>query len=47
MGAMGTTTDELASAMLEMWSTRLVQYLSAMGLVIVLYDILLTAEDEV
>ena len=44
---MGTTTDDLASAVLEMWSTQLVQYFSAMGLVILLYDILLTAEDEV
>lgn len=44
---MGTTSNDLASAVLEMWSTRFVQYFSAMGLVIVLYDILLTMEDEV
>ena len=44
---MGTTTDNLASAVLEMRSTQLVQYFSAMGLVILLYDILLTTEDEV
>ena len=44
---MGSTTNDLSSAVLEIWSTRLVQYFSAMGLVILLYDILLTTEDEV
>ena len=41
------TTTEQALAMLDMWASRLTQYCSAMGLVLVLYDGLLTIKDEV
>lgn len=45
--SMDTTTTEQALAVLEMWSTKLTQYVSALGLVVVLYDFLLTMKDEV
>ena len=32
---------------MDMWSTVLTRYAAAMGLVVVLYDYLLTIEDEV
>ena len=44
---MGTTTLDQARAVLDIWSTRLTRYASAGGLVVVLYDWLLTIEDEV
>jgi hypothetical protein len=45
--AMDTTTTDQAFAVLESWTGKLTQYLAAMGLVIVLYDCLLTIRDEV
>ena len=36
-----------ARVMLDIWSTRLTRYVSATGIVVVLYDWLLTIEDEV
>ena len=44
---MGTTAPDQARVVLDIWSTRLTQYASAAGLVVVLYDWLLTIEDEV
>ena len=44
---MGTTAPDQARAVLDIWSTRLTRYASAGGLVVVLYDWLLTIEDEV
>lgn len=41
------TTAEQAFAILDMWAATLTQYLAAMGMVLVLYDGLLTYEDEV
>ena len=38
---------ELALAMQDAWAIRLRQYFSAMGMVLVLYDSLLTITDEV
>jgi len=43
---MATTTNQ-EYAVMEKWSTTLSQYVSAMGLVLVLYDYLLTIQDEV
>ena len=40
-------TAEQAFAELEMWASRLTQYFAAMGMVLVLYDGLLTIKDEV
>ena len=45
-GEMDTAT-ELALAMQYVWASRLRQYLSAMGIVLVLYDGLLTIRGEV
>jgi len=43
-----TTTDQaIANAMLEKWSFTLRQYVSAIGIVVVLYDYFLTIPDEV
>ena len=39
--------DDQAFALLDMWSSKLIQYNSAMGMVVVLYDCLLTIKDEV
>lgn len=36
-----------ASVVLDIWTTRLTRYVSATGIVVVLYDWLLTIEDEV
>ena len=44
---MGTTAPDQARAVLDTWSTRLTRYAAAGGLVVVLYDSLLTIEDEV
>ena len=44
---MGTTAPDQARVVLDIWSIRLTRYVSAAGLVIVLYDWLLTIEDEV
>ena len=44
---MDTTSTDRAYAMLDMWSAQLTQYAAAVGLVVVLYDYLLTIEDEV
>ena len=41
------TTTELALAMQVAWAIRLKQYFSAIGIVLVLYDGLLTITDEV
>lgn len=46
MGEMDTTAEQ-AFAILDMWASTLTQYLAAMGMVLVLYDGLLTYEDEV
>jgi hypothetical protein len=40
-------TTEQSMAMLDMWSSKLVQYNAAMGIVLVIYDCLLTLKDEV
>ena len=34
-------------AVMDMWSAQLMRYAAAVGLVVVLYDYLLTIEDEV
>lgn len=44
---MGTTAPDQARIVLDIWSTTLTRYTSAGGLVVVLYDWLLTIEDEV
>jgi len=44
---MGTPTTNQEYAVMEMWSTMLSQYVSAMGTVLVVYDYLLTIQDEV
>jgi len=44
---MGTLTTNQEFAVMEMWSTMLSQYVSAMGIVLVVYDYLLTIQDEV
>ena len=44
---MDTSTTEQAFAVLDAWTGKLTQYLAAMGMVIVLYDCLLTIRDEV
>ena len=41
------TSTEQEFAVLDMWASRLTQYCSAMGMVLVLYDGLLTLTDEV
>ena len=41
------TTTEQAFAVLDMWASKLTQYLAAVGMVLVLYDGLLTIKDEV
>ena len=42
------TTDQYVEyAVMEIWSTTLSQYVSAVGTVLVLYDYLLTIQDEV
>ena len=41
------TATELALAMQDVWASSLRQYFSAMGLVLVLYDGLLTIRGEV
>ena len=46
-GAMDTTAPDQARVVLDIWSTMLTRYLAAAGLVVVLYDCLLTIEDEV
>ena len=46
MDGMNTTTEQ-AFAILDMWAATLTQYLAAMGVVLVLYDGLLTYKDEV
>jgi len=45
---MNSTDDAaaVAAAELEVWGITLWRYLSAMGMVLVLYDILLTLDDE-
>jgi hypothetical protein len=44
---MNSTTTDQAYAVLEVWSTTLTQHVSAMGIVVVVYDCLLTIQDEV
>ncbi len=44
MAEMGITTE---AAMIDMMAGRLMQYLSAVGIVLVFYDGFLTIEDEV
>jgi len=44
---MDTAASEQAFAVLDLWSSRLIQYHSAMGMALVLYDYLLTIKDEV
>jgi hypothetical protein len=44
---MDTTTTDQAFAVLDASIGKLTQYLAAMGMVIVLYDCLLTIKDEV
>ena len=43
-----TTIDKpLVGPAMEVWGARLTSYLSAMGMVVVQYDLLLTLKDEV
>ena len=42
-----TTNQPLINPALEVWGARLTGYLSAMGMVILHYDCLLTLKDEV
>jgi hypothetical protein len=44
---MNITTIDQAQVVLEVWSTTLTQHVSAMGIVLVIYDCLLTMQDEV
>ena len=46
--AMNTTAgQELVDPVTEVWGATLTSYLSAMGMVVLHYDILLTLKDEV
>jgi hypothetical protein len=40
-------TNEQSMPVLDVWASRLVQYTAAMGIVLVIYDCLLTLKDEV
>ena len=44
---MNTTSTTIQPFVLEIWGTRLTSYLSAVGMVVLLYDCLLTLDNEV
>ena len=44
---MNTTSTAIQPIVLEVWGTRLTSYLSAVGMVVLLYDCLLTLDKEV
>ena len=47
MNTTSSTTQSLVDPTMEAWGAKLTSYLSAMGMVVLLYDCLLTLDNEV